>query len=205
MIGVITGDIVNSRNVRNQRIWLTPLKKVLASYGESPKIWEIFRGDSFQLEIKKPEESLFAALRIKACIKSLSGQDVRMAIGIGDKTYNAKKITEANGSAFIHSGEMYEKLKATKRNIAIKTPWGEVDEEFNLMLNIASIIIDKWSTPSAELAYLSLQKQQLSQVSLGKKLKITQSSVSERQKRAYLNEVLALEAYFHKKIKTWIK
>lgn len=205
MIGVITGDIINSRAVRSQRLWLAPLKKLLLSYGDTPKVWEIYRGDSFQLEIKKPEETLSAAIKIKACIKSLAGRDVRMAIGIGNKTYNARKITEANGDAFVQSGATYESLKNIKQNLAIKTPWADVDEELNLMLSLASIAMDKWSTSSAELVSLSFQKQQLSQASLGKKLKIAQSSVSERQKRAYLTEVLAVEAFFNQKIKALAK
>jgi len=72
MIAIITADIINSRKLVNQEIWIAPLKKLLASYGATPKKWEIFRGDYFQIEIEDPNEALLASLKIKALIKSIS-------------------------------------------------------------------------------------------------------------------------------------
>lgn len=201
MTSIITGDIINSRAVRTPRRWMEGLKKILSEYGKTPKTWEIYRGDSFQLEVKKPEQSLYAALCIKACIKSVKDLDVRMAIGIGDKTYNAQRITESNGEAFIYSGELFETLKKLKKNLAIKTPWEGVNKECNLMLNLASIAMDKWSVSSAELIMLSLKQKDLSQKELGRKLKISQSSISERQTRAHYDEIKEMEAFFREKIK----
>lgn len=80
---------------------------------EKSKDWEIFRGDQFQLEVKNPENSLLVAIQIKALMKSLK-LDVRMSIGIGEKTHNSKKISESNGTAFINSGELFERLKKKK-------------------------------------------------------------------------------------------
>lgn len=42
-----------------------------------------------------------------------------MAIGIGCKDYNAPKITESNGEAFIYSGELFDEMK--KKKLSIKT------------------------------------------------------------------------------------
>src|SRR5687768_12105756 len=105
MISVITGDIINSKRIKPST-WLKALKKDLNSWGDTPKQWEIYRGDSFQLEIKNAADALTAAIQLKTTIKSLKGVDVRMAIGIGEKNHNARNITESNGSAFIHSGEL---------------------------------------------------------------------------------------------------
>ena len=51
MIAIITADIINSRKIVNQEIWIAPLKKLLANYGSTPQKWEIYRGDYFQIEI----------------------------------------------------------------------------------------------------------------------------------------------------------
>lgn len=201
MTSIITGDIINSRDLNNQDDWITPLKSLFAAYGTSPKTWEIYRGDSFQLEIIQPEESLLAAIRIKACIKSIKGLDVRMAIGIGEKNYDAARITESNGNAFIYSGEKFESLKKIRQNIALQSPWPRVDTEINLMLSLASIAMDKWSASSAEMVMLSLQHKALVQKELGAKLQISQSSISERQKRAHYDEILALVRFYKRKIK----
>jgi hypothetical protein len=200
MISVITGDIINSRKVTDQKAWLVPLKKILSFYGKSPKYWEIFRGDSFQLEVDDPGLSLMAALRIKAVIRSVKGLDVRMAIGIGKKTYVADRISESNGEAFVNSGEKFEELKKIKKRLAIRTPWPGTDRQLNLMISLASIAMDTWSPGSAQLTDLSLHYRDLSQKELGKKLKRTQSSVSERQTRAHLEEILEMEKYFREHI-----
>jgi hypothetical protein len=200
MTSIITGDIMNSRKLVNQKTWLLPLKKTMNAYGKSPKTWEIFRGDSFQLEIKKPEESFLAAIKIKATIRSIKDLDVRLAIGIGAKSYSADRISESNGEAFIYSGEKFEELKKIKQRLAIRSPWEELDKELNLMISLASIVMNKWSASSAELIALSLEYHSLSQKDLGKKIKRTQSSVSERQTRAHYGEIVELEKFFRNKI-----
>ena len=200
MTSIITGDIINSRKVTDQQAWLAPLKKILSIYGKSPKTWEIFRGDSFQLEVESPLHSFMAAIRIKAAIRAVKGLDVRMAIGIGKKTYVATRISESNGEAFVNSGEKFEELKKIKQRLAVRTPWPGTDRQLNLMISLASIAMDTWSPGSAQLIDLSLRYQDLSQKELGKKIKRTQSSVSERQTRAHFEEILELEKYFREHI-----
>jgi hypothetical protein len=78
-----------------------------------PKNWEIFRGDAFQLEVSEPEEALRIAIQIKAFLKTVK-LDARMSIGFGDKTYDADKISESNGTAFVRSGESFDQLKNRK-------------------------------------------------------------------------------------------
>src|SRR5687767_5457605 len=94
LIGIITGDIINSRNA-NPKQWLSVLKKTLTVDGASPQKWEIYRGDSFQHEVTNPAEALLTAIRIKANIKSIKNLDVRLAIGIGEKEFGTGKITES--------------------------------------------------------------------------------------------------------------
>ena len=50
MTAVLTGDIINSRKSKTPD-WLSNLKETLNKFGQEPKHWEIYRGDSFQLEI----------------------------------------------------------------------------------------------------------------------------------------------------------
>ena len=78
MVAVITGDIINSRQV-NSEVWLPRLKEYLSKIIPDTEQWEIYRGDSFQVEVQ-PEQALEIALCIKALIKSNSKIDARMAI-----------------------------------------------------------------------------------------------------------------------------
>jgi hypothetical protein len=196
---IITGDIINSRK-NNTKLWLPVLKKTLARTGQSPQNWEIFRGDSFQVEVKNPADALLTAILIKAHIKAIKNLDVRMAIGIGEKDFTASSITESNGEVFIHSGERLESLKQEKQNLAVKSRWPDFDRDMNLYLRLALIAMDNWSTSAADLIKILLDNPDVTQTKLASKLKITQSAVSGRQKRAYYNEVKELEVLYREKI-----
>jgi hypothetical protein len=198
MTSVITGDIINSRGIDKPIRWIKPLKAVLNKLGKEPRDWEIFRGDSFQLEIRDVHQVLMAAIRIKATIKCTKNLDVRMAIGIGEKKYRSQKITQANGEAFIYSGELFERLK--KNTLAIRSPWKEVDNQINLLLELALLTMDHWTPSSAEIVRLSMEIPEATQKEIGKKLGITQGRVSERQKRAGYDEVMKMEQRFRELI-----
>ncbi|NOX18602.1 MAG: hypothetical protein GXO87_10025 [Chlorobi bacterium] len=209
MIAVIKGDIVNSRIIANQNKWLTPLKKLFNKFGRSPKRWEIVWGDFFQIEISDPPEALRAALEIKALIKSIdlkkidkksSPIDVRMAIGIGDKEYSGRRISESNGTAFVFSGEKFEKLKKEKSTLALQTPWEEFNEEMNLCLKLASVFMDKWTISSGELIKFILQNKNATQEEIGEFLGIKQNSVSGRWNRANASEVLELLKFYEDRL-----
>lgn len=191
MTSVITGDIVGSRKIKNPEEWMESLKALFRTIGDEPKVWQIFRGDSFQLEVEDVENTLNVAIQIKATIKVIEGLDVRMAIGIGSKTYDAPKIIESNGDAFVHSGELFEKMK--KQNLALKSPWKDFDQEMNLYIELGLLTMDRWTKNSAEIVSLSLKHPNATQKELGLELSINQGNVSNRQKRSGFEEIMKVE------------
>ncbi|MEZ5347147.1 MAG: SatD family protein [Pyrinomonadaceae bacterium] len=199
MISVITGDIINSKSADPVQ-WLEPLKDELNKYGPSPKVWEIYRGDSFQLIIKDPGDAFLAAVKIKAAIKTRKNLDVRLAIGIGEEKYDAETITESNGSAFVYSGEKLETLKKEKLNLAIKSDRDSFDEELNLNIKLGLIAMDNWTPNSAEAVKLALENQNLPQKELGQMLGLKQNTVSYRLKRAYFDEIMAINERYRMKL-----
>lgn len=199
MIAIIKGDIISSRKITNPETWLLPLKKLFSEWGTTPENWELVWGDSFQLEVDLPSESLRKALIIKSLVRE-KGIDARMSIGIGRKTYTGTRISESNGEAFIYAGERFEELEKDKSNLLIKSPWPDFDEEINLYLRLASVFMDNWTAASAELVELVLRESSLTQVEIGERLGIKQNSVSGRWKRAHVEELLAVENIYRKKI-----
>lgn len=213
MIAVLSGDIIASRKLVNQEKWLLPLKHLFSSWGESPRDWKVDRGDFFQIEITNLTNVLQKALQIKALIKSVepidehkitSTIDVRIAIGLGEKTFLGESISESNGPAFINSGEKLDQLKKENATLGIKTAFPEFDEEINLYLKLSCLFMDKWSVPSAQLVQIVLQNPGLTQEEIGKQLGIKQNSVSGRWNRSNVNEMMEVEHIFRKKIKTLI-
>ena len=200
MIAVITGDVINSKR-NNPKTWLKALKKELEKAGKSPKTWDIYRGDSFQLLVNNPEDALLTAIKIKASLKSIKNTNVRMSVGIGDITYNAPKITESNGTAFVHSGEKFELLKKEKQNLAIKSDWPAFDKDMNLFLKLALIAMDNWTTNAAEIVYTTLENPGKLQEELGRIVGIKQNAISNRLKRAYYDEIVELNEMYVMKLK----
>lgn len=209
MIAVIKGDIINSRSISDPEQWLLPLKELFEKWGSAPQQWEFFWGDFFQIEISDPADALAVAFEIKALVKSLAPRDynkktspidVRMAIGIGDKSYSSARISESNGEAFIYSGERFDTLKKEKITLAVRSPWTEIDEEVNLYLSLAQLFMDKWSLSSAEIVQAIWQMPSATQAEIGVKLGIKQNSVSGRWSRANADELRAIELRFRKLI-----
>lgn len=199
MTGVITGDIINSTEYSDPNVWLNPLKQALKQADNNSKNWEIFRGDSFQIQVNDVYQCFINAVYIKACIKMVKGLDVRMAIGIGSITFRGNTVTESNGSAFQNSGNLLELLKQTKTNLKVKGA-GNIDGELNLYLKLINILMDNWSVNSAEIIKLHLENENKIQKELAKLIGISQDAVSKRMKRAYLDEILEVNNMFKQKI-----
>lgn len=202
MTSVITGDIIKSKKHKNPETWIEALEEALNYLSTDNKHWEIYRGDSFQIEIKNWQTSFECAVYIKSCIKSIYGLDVRLAIGVGNKTYQGKKVSASNGEAFIYSGETLESLKKEKQNLRIKTNNLELDDELNLYFKLALISMDSWTKNSAEIVKLSLENPKALQSELGKLIGINQNAVSSRQKRAHLDAILEVDLMYRKKTET---
>jgi hypothetical protein len=199
MVAVITGDVIDSKK-NAPGIWLTPLKKELNRIGKTPKTWQIYRGDSFQVVISKPEDALLVAMKLKASLKAVKGINVRMAIGIGNRTYNAAKVTESNGSAFVNSGEKFETLKQEKQNLAVKSDSAEFDNEMNLYLKLALIAMNNWTVNTAEIVSVAMENPDKSQQQLGKMVGIKQSAISTRLRRAYYEEIMEVNEMYKSKV-----
>ncbi|MEE1944104.1 SatD family protein [Pedobacter sp. KR3-3] len=203
MIAVITGDIVNSRALPDE--WIGTLKSALEHLlGKKRAKWEIFRGDSFQVELS-PEDALLNAIYIKACIKTLKKADVRIGIGLGKKSIDSARVTEANGEAFISSGVAFDSLRLNKTNMAVKTPWPDLDDELNFSIRLALIAMDNWGQIGAEMVKYAIENQETKQDQIAKISGRSQSSVSEALKRAHYTEIMELENRYRNRIVQLIK
>lgn len=201
MIAVLTGDIINSRKV-NSEDWLPKLKDYFTKVTHSVEKWEVYRGDSFQLQVPI-EEALLIALCIKALIKTNSKIDVRISIGIGEVSFKGKKITESYGTAFINSGEAFEKLK--NNTLIIKTPYNEFDDYFNPIFRLLSFIIDNWKPVTSETIFYSLTNRDLLQKEVAEKLQKDKTTVNRALKRGAYEEIIEIIDLFNKKLSACIR
>jgi len=194
MKAVITADIINSTKKSNDF-----LKKIIQSiHDESNSLTkgdyqvealEFWRGDSFQMLIKNPEDGVYIAFRIKTAINRILDQitetkrgqkiiaDARISIGIGE-AQGTTPITESNEEAFILSGRGLENLKKENKSLGIYTPWKEINNEFDTECYLIQWISNKWSHASVSVIYEKLLGK--TEREIARLLNIKQSSVNER-------------------------
>lgn len=210
-IAVITGDIIGSSQIplgRRESI-LNELKgsfveinDILLKDAISP--FEIYRGDSFQAIISKPELSLLVGILIRSKLRSLtvesstktkrqfiSNCDARISIGIGSMDYRGAQIIESDGKAFQYSGRLIESMKRTGSNFSMQTPWDNINEEMNVSLAFTSNVISRWTQKQAETIYLYLLYKE-SQTALATKLNVSQPTIHKRLDLGQIDSIESL-------------
>jgi len=190
---VLTGDLIGSSRFRIQK-----REEVLSNLKESfqeisPDIiaspFVVFRGDSFQGVLARPEEALKAALIIRATLLSkfkgkLTRLDARIAIGIGTIDYLSRdQVGEGDGEAFRNSGPELDKMKKREQNLVLRTPWAKINEELGIECALLDALIQRWTKEQAEAILYQIQEPELqTQKGIAKILKISQSALSQRLK-----------------------
>jgi len=197
-IGVITGDIVNSSSIKNKnrQQLLAVLKSSFREINnhvikDKKSSFEIFRGDSFQAILKKPELTLLASMLIRAKLRSIAKDstkhsskdvwDARIAIGIGQIDYKSHKTIESDGQAFLLSGKTLDGMKKMDHRLQIATPWQDVNSELKVSFAFADAIINDWSNLQAEAFYEMLLTNKM-QKDVSKKLDISAVALHLRLK-----------------------
>lgn len=186
---VITGDVVNSRKISDR----TDLMEVLESamhhvVKKFSAKFEIYRGDSFQIDIPNPQEVGTAAILIRSEIiaRSPSKRDIwdaRLSIGVGAREYTAKRVSSSGGQAYELSGTGMDEISNKKDRLIIKTPSNRIDHELDLITRFADDIISNWSHYSAEAVFWALYESE-SQDEIARLLGRSQPTVHTRLKTA---------------------
>ncbi|MBC7828073.1 MAG: hypothetical protein H7122_10020 [Chitinophagaceae bacterium] len=226
--GIITGDIVSSREIE-----AVIREKLFDDIGlllkELKKQWinsyETYRGDSLQCEVKHPEFALRVALIIRCFFRAYfpdelkpktvvkkgnmavptkgyfaTNFDVRLGIGIGTVDFIKKnKITSSDGEAFRLSGEALDSLGQGTQRLAVKTFNPALNEQMEASVLLLDALIQKWTQNQAELVLYKLQDRKEDEIAAT--LKITQSAVNQRTKTAQWMAIEKLILYFEKTVK----
>jgi len=200
---IITGDLVNSSQIKNGDIGAI-LKSFKKSFNEinsyllnGEGLLEIYRGDSFQIVIRKPEKALLISILLRSSLRKfhpllytqiktnikkpiyLAYSDARISIGIGMISYSKGNIVEWQGEAFKRSGQLLDQMIKGNKRLGINTPWEEVNKELEVESMLADTIINRWTIATAETVYEYLLYQK-NQNEIAKIFHIKQSSVHKR-------------------------
>lgn len=150
---VLTGDIVNSTKLlseQEEELFRRLRQDVLKAYPH-----EIYRGDSFQVFMAKPQEALTVALACRALAIQFTGMgeldfDMRLSIGIGKVALPISDLGTAKGDAFLLSGRLFDTLKDKGRRLIIGCGDRKADIGFEIMSDYVDSIFKKMTAKQAE-------------------------------------------------------
>ena len=192
MKAVITADIVNSTKIEEAHRYLLvdELDNIIQDLKRLSSLrCEMYRGDSFQVLVDDVKYCLEIAVLIRLGLKKSNllknGKlDARMAIGVGEVSYEHEQVILSDGEAFRLSGRTFDKLN--KRRLLIATNINDVDEPLNVMLAFINEFLEGLSYTQSIYLYDSLLYN-MSQMELANVYNTSQPNIAKHLKSAKEN------------------
>jgi hypothetical protein len=163
---VITGDIIGSSSLS-----IPDRKRLVNVIGNSsrqlrrifgkivPLDVDVFRGDSWQVLLTDPPQSLRAALMFRALLRwkmESHSFDTRLAIGVGTATLiPRRRVSEGSGEAFRASGLALDSMK--KRRMSFSFPGSDVEAPLDVIVHLLDEIAVRWTDRQARAVVGALQ------------------------------------------------
>ena len=192
MKAVITADIVNSTKIEetNRYLLVDELDNIIQDLKRLSSLrCEMYRGDSFQVLVDDVKYCLEIAVLIRLGLKKSNllkntKLDARMAIGVGDVSYEHEQVILSDGEAFRLSGRTFDKLN--KRRLLIATNINDIDEPLNVMLAFIDELLEGLSYTQSKYLYDSLLYN-MSQMELANVYNTSQPNIAKHLKSAKEN------------------
>lgn len=208
---ILTADIVSSRNLQDKSLWLLPFKSFLIEaqkrYGYFQNDWSFYRGDGFQISIN-PLYAFEFSIVLRSFLKSLPifnahEMDIRISVGLGVQTYQANVVAESDGPAYQYSGKLLDKMANLGWNLALSSPWPDLNEEMKVVLKLLDLLTKHWTIVQARTVHDSLYRPGTQQ-ELAKKWKITQPAVQKRIQRANIDAIKMVDERYRTLVSKYI-
>ncbi|MEL0634758.1 hypothetical protein V6237_18510 [Pseudoalteromonas carrageenovora] len=178
MIGVISGDIIKSQKIPKQQYdaMLYQLEQSLRAISNKSTLWNIYRGDAFQLQVNQGEQLIKTAILIYLHLKS-AGYEVRQSMALGQIDNPRSDIKTATGSAYTLSGQGLDKI--TNQRFAFNITEQSIDESFSLNLIFVDTLLSKITKAQANALYVYLTQKNNNHAALAKELNTSRENVTK--------------------------
>lgn len=157
-VAIITGDLIKSQSNSpdEYRHLVRTLEIGIKEVNQRVSIkYELFRGDSFQLEVSEYSRVVEVAILLRLFLKSKHAKgewDARLGIGIGSNTISTHSIGTSTGDAHRHSGSAFDTIKSER--LAFSTKNKELNEVLNLTGRFANnLLVQMTQTQAKFLSY----------------------------------------------------
>jgi len=183
---VISGDVIASSRLKplQRKKLQTKLDKFAQSYSKIyPDLqFQQYRGDSLQATLAKNRiYALSVALQLQSFLL-MEEFKIRLALGIGEISFQSKDVITSDGSAFQLSGPLLDDIKKRNELIAITSADTEFAAEWKVHGESLNFLLQRLSSAQAEALFHLLQNKK--QEEIARALKITQPSVHQRLQAA---------------------
>jgi predicted XRE-type DNA-binding protein len=183
---VISGDVIASSRLKplQRKKLQTRLDQFAQSYSKLyPDLqFQQYRGDSLQATLSKNRmHALSVALQLQSFLM-MQEFKIRLALGIGEISFQSKDVITSDGSAFQLSGPLVDEIKRRNELIAVTATNNEFAPEWKVHSESLNFLLQRLSAAQAEALYHLLQNKK--QEEIAKALKITQPSVHQRLQAA---------------------
>lgn len=122
-LGVITADFVGSTNLSSDK-----RKRLPVMVSDAVSFWlgekqdfQIFRGDSFQIRVANPRQSLKVGLglrlylKVNGALQGIPDLDARVSVGIGEESLHRAVVGKSDGQAYRLSGAGLDEMPVSQR------------------------------------------------------------------------------------------
>jgi len=183
---VISGDVIASSCIKplQRKKLQTKLDRFAQTYFKLyPDLqFQQYRGDSLQVTLSKNRVyALSVALQLQSFLL-MEEFKIRLALGIGEISFQSKDVITSDGSAFQLSGPLLDDIKKRNALIGVTAVNNDFAAEWKVHGESLNFLLQRLSAAQAEALYHLLQNKK--QEEIAKTLKITQPSVHQRLQAA---------------------
>jgi hypothetical protein len=176
---VLTGDIINSTAL--PRTDLDLVRSSVHQAVDSVKNWrrglvkgkaEFFRGDSWQLLLRKPEVALRVGVFLRSSLLARGKVDSRISIGLGRvENISPGRVSLSTGEAFVLSGHGLDHLTQYS-NMTIEVPKsaGALSEWLPVVGHLCDSLIGEWTERQAEIVCVAVRPSELTHEKIAQQL-----------------------------------
>lgn len=208
IVAVLTGDIVASSSMSEDT--LRRIREIVFGSVEAINGWEedvvsgkpeFFRGDSWQLLLRKPQYLLRASLLIRARLLATGAADTRIAAGVGTvSNIEESKISLSSGEAFSLSGHALDKMKDERMVLAMAPAFRDISDFAVAVVRVCDAMVSDWTARQAEITGIALEAGMESHAAIVSRLRqpVSVQSIGKTLRSVHFDAVTGALSAFEK-------
>jgi len=187
---VITADIASFTLL--SKVDQQKLLETLTELGR-PHPFEFYRGDSFQIYLVNPSESLKLLLKLRTAAKSIHQDsampiaDIRASIGIGQVNIPVTNLSTATGEAFLLSGRSFDSMTKSEERLMIQSEMPSINPALRVIAYFVDYLLKQLTSKQAAVVYELLNDH--TQLEAAKKLNKSQATINQHVQSAAWTEI----------------